>query len=349
MKKELLAALLALSMTMTMAPAALAAGGEADDSTTGIVDPVETPDADEDGADQDDGGDNDSGDVTPPDETVNPSKAATYYVHVPSVTGGEIIPSTRNAAEDSRVTLSVHPEDGYTCKSLEVTDIRGRVISTRETDSSTFSFTMPAARVTVTAEFEQQAPAALPDSDSEVFTGLGTPGVSGIVLNPSPMPFLDVQGGDWYYSSVEYVWKHYLMSGVSDTMFDPDAAISRAMVWTLLARMNNVRTDVNPGATWYERGMVWAVEHGVTDGSDPLGVITREDLAVMLWRNAGAPGGSNMDMSRFSDFSSVSSYAQTAVRWAVGRGIMNGSGGKLNPQGTATRASVAAMIARYTG
>ena len=91
-----------------------------------------------------------------------------------------------------------------------------------------------------------------------------------------------------------------------------------------------------------------AKERGVTDGTDPMGDITREQLATMLWRNAGRPApGAAADLSRFSDSGTVSEYAQTAVRWAASVGILNGSDGRIDPQGTATRAQVAAMVARY--
>ena len=166
-------------------------------------------------------------------------------------------------------------------------------------------------------------------ADDKPFTSLGTPGISGIVWNPAPMPFTDVHANNWFYNNVEYMWKHYLMSGVSDTQFAPDATTSRAMIWTVLARMNNVRTDVNPGSTWYERGMLWAMEQGVTDGTNPMDNITREQLATMLWRNAGSPSAS-ADLSGFSDSGSVSDYALTAVRWAVANSILQGSDGKLD-------------------
>ena len=90
------------------------------------------------------------------------------------------------------------------------------------------------------------------------------------------------------------------------------------------------------------------MEQGVTDGTSPLGDITREQLATMLWRNAGKPTpGAAADLSRFSDSSSVSDYAQTAVRWAASVGILQGNDGRIDPLGTATRAQVAAMVARY--
>ena len=246
------------------------------------------------------------------------------------------------------MTLYVYPDEGYELDSITVRDIRGRNIALRSLGGNAYSFIVPNSRVTVDASFvkvQADAPASTPTED-EPFNSLGTPGISGIVLNPATMPFRDVQGSDWFYNSVNYVWKHYLMSGVSETQFAPSVTTSRAMIWTILARMNNVRTDINPGSTWYEKGMLWAKEQGVTDGSDPMSDITREQLATMLWRNAGKPvGTANLD--QFSDSNSVSNYAATAMRWAVGNGIINGENGSLNPQGSATRAQVAAMVQRY--
>lgn len=118
------------------------------------------------------------------------------------------------------------------------------------------------------------------------------------------------------------------------------------MIWTILARMNQVHTGAAPGGTWYESAMLWAVEQGVTDGSSPLEDITREQFAVMLWRNAGSTGEGGSLVS-FSDAASVSGYAARAMQWAVSRGILQGSGGRLNPQEPATRAEIAAMIMRY--
>ena len=278
---------------------------------------------------------------------VAPSSDDTNYIAILKTDNGEIISSTRYAAQGERVTLSAHPAAGYELESVTVTDVRGRTVTVREVSDNRYTFTMPATRVEVAATFIKTEADTTP-KDDELFTGLGTPGISGIVLNPAPLPFTDVQPQHWFYDNVDYVWKRYLMSGVSDTRFAPQLTTSRAMIWTILARMNNVRTDVNPGATWYERGMLWAMEQGVTDGTNPMGDITREQLAAMLWRNAGRPApGDAADLTQFRDSNAVSGYAQTAVRWAVSVGILNGSNGEIDPQGTATRAQVASMAARY--
>ena len=278
-----------------------------------------------------------------------------YYIALEKSDNGQVIANTRYAESGARVTLSVHPDSGYELDTLEVIDVRGRTLTLRDLEDGRYSFTMPSCRVTVEATFKtvKEDRPSLPGPDhtaqnphNEIFTGLGTPGISGIVLNPAAMPFTDVHGPDWFYNHVEYMWKHYLMSGTSENRFDPNLTTSRAMIWTIMARMNNVRTDINPGSTWYEKGMLWAMERGITDGSNAMGDITREQLATMLWRNAGSPitGG---DLSRFSDADSVSAYALNAVRWASSNGILSGINGRIEPQGTATRAQVAAMVARY--
>ncbi len=284
---------------------------------------------------------------TPPTPPRPADKEETYYINIPKTDNGEIIPSTRYAKDGERVTLTAHPNAGYELDSITITNVRGREITLRDLGDDRYSFTMPNSRVSVDASFAKIADNTFSvPAEDEPFTGLGTPGISGIVLNPSPMPFTDVHANNWFYNNVEYMWKHYLMSGVSDTQFAPNTTTSRAMIWTVLARMNNVRTDINPGSTWYERGMLWAMERGITDGTNPMDNITREQLATMLWRNAGSPNAAN-DLTWFSDSSSVSGYALTAVRWAAMNGILQGTDRKLNPKETATRAEVAAMVMRY--
>ncbi|MDE7245020.1 MAG: S-layer homology domain-containing protein, partial [Oscillospiraceae bacterium] len=285
--------------------------------------------------------------VTPPTPPRPVGGNETYYISIPKSDNGEIIPNTRHAEDGDRVTLTAHPNAGYELDSLTVTNVRGREITLRDLGNNRYSFTMPNSRVSVDASFTKitDNTSSVPAED-EPFTGLGTPGISGIVLNPAPIPFIDVRTTHWFYHNVEYVWKHYLMSGVSDTRFAPNDTTTCAMIWTILARMNNVRTDVNPGTTWYERGMLWAMKRGVTDGTNPMDNITREQLATMLWRNAGSPNATN-DLTWFSDSSSVSGYALTAVRWAAMNGILQGTNRKLNPKETATRAEVATMVIRY--
>ena len=157
-----------------------------------------------------------------------------------------------------------------------------------------------------------------------------------------------MQEGDWYSGAVQFVTEEKLMSGTGKG-FEPNAATTRAMLWTILARMDSA--DTNSTGAWYAAAQDWAVKHGVSDGTSPDGKITREQLATMLYRYAQSRGlvkaDVQGDLSAFTDSASVSPYAVEAMRWAVGAGIVNGMDGKLNPQGEATRAQMATMLMRY--
>ena len=166
----------------------------------------------------------------------------------------------------------------------------------------------------------------------------------GTYVNPYP----DVQAGDWYSGAVQFVTEEKLMTGTGKG-FEPNAATTRAMLWTILARMDGA--DTNSTGAWYAAAQDWAVKHGVSDGTSPDGKIAREQLATMLYRYAQSRGlvkaDVQGDLSTFTDSASVSPYAVEAMRWAVGAGIVNGMDGKLNPQGEATRAQMATMLMRY--
>ena len=158
----------------------------------------------------------------------------------------------------------------------------------------------------------------------------------------------DVQAGDWYSGAVQFVTEEKLMTGTGKG-FEPNAATTRAMLWTILARMDGA--DTNSTGAWYAAAQDWAVKHGVSDGTSPDGKISREQLATMLYRYAQSRGlvkaDVQGDLSAFTDSASVSPYAVEAMRWAAGAGIINGMDGKLNPQGEATRAQMATMLMRY--
>lgn len=156
--------------------------------------------------------------------------------------------------------------------------------------------------------------------------------------------FTDTQG-HWAEASIDFATSHELFSGTSATTFTPDSAMTRAMLMTVLARFDG--EDTTGGSVWYEKSMTWAKENGISDGSNPNGNITREQLATMLWRYAGSPAGDG-DLSSFKDSARVSSYAVEALRWAVGEGLISGTGaGMLAPQSNATRAQVATILKRF--
>ncbi|HIT30013.1 MAG TPA: S-layer homology domain-containing protein [Candidatus Scatomorpha stercoravium] len=164
------------------------------------------------------------------------------------------------------------------------------------------------------------------------------------VFVPATFPFVDVKTGDWFYDYVAYVYSNGLMDGTSATTFEPNANMTRAMVWAILARIDG---ETVTGEDWIETAREWTMANGVSDGTDADGYVTREQLATMLWRYAGEPD-SDYSLSAFTDAGSVSGYAAAAMAWAVEHGIISGvTDTTLAPQGTATRAQCAAMLMRF--
>lgn len=157
--------------------------------------------------------------------------------------------------------------------------------------------------------------------------------------------FKDVPQNSWFVSAVQYVTSSSLMNGTSTTAFSPSATMSRGMLMTVLARYAGESTE--DGTVWYEKGMNWAKNKGISDGSAPNRNITREQLAAMLYRYAGEPDGA-ADLSAYTDAGSVSAYAEKAVQWCVKNGILTGkTSSTLAPKATATRAECAAMLQRF--
>ena len=157
--------------------------------------------------------------------------------------------------------------------------------------------------------------------------------------------FKDVPQNSWFASAVQYVTSNSLMNGTSTTAFSPSANMSRGMLMTVLARYAGESTE--GGTVWYEKGMNWAKNKGISDGSAPNRNITREQLAAMLYRYAGEPDGA-ADLSAYTAAGSVSAYAEKAVQWCVKNGILTGkTSSTLAPKATATRAECAAMLQRF--
>ena len=228
----------------------------------------------------------------------------THEIELIAGEGGEARTSLTNASAGSTITVTVTPNDGY---ELDCITVNGERISGT-------SFTMPAHDVTVRVYF------------------------SGV------LPFADVDKGAWYYDAVSYVRANGLMDGVSATTFAPDANMTRAMVWTVLARIDGEEIF---GTSWAEDARAWAMESGVSDGTDPSCLVTREQFAAMLHRYAGEPAVSG-SLSAYTDAASVSEWATDAMLWATQNGIITGTtAATLAPQGTATRAQAAAMLMRF--
>ena len=157
--------------------------------------------------------------------------------------------------------------------------------------------------------------------------------------------FMDVPASHWGYNAVAFASSRELFAGTGENRFSPESSMSRAMIVTVLARYEGV--DTTTGANWYDAGRQWAITKGISDGSNMDGNLTREQLATMLYRYAGAPAVTGT-LNGFADASSVSDYAKQAMVWAVENGLITGvTNSTLAPQGEATRVQVAAILQRY--
>lgn len=162
--------------------------------------------------------------------------------------------------------------------------------------------------------------------------------------------FADVPDNYWGAEAVDFAVSRELFAGTSATTFAPDTAMTRAMIVTVLARFESV--DTTTGDTWYEAGQQWAMQNGISDGSNMEQGLTREQLATMLYRYAQSKGydttQGGMAIREYADFEQISGYAVEAVTWAVNTGLISGtSTTTLSPQGLATRAQVATILMRF--
>ena len=155
--------------------------------------------------------------------------------------------------------------------------------------------------------------------------------------------FADTQS-HWAKDEIDFVSARELVNGIGNNLFGVSGEMTRGMVNTVLARLAGANTE--GGAKWYDKGTEWARTNGISDGTNPTAPVTREQLAAMLYRFAGAPAVSGA--LNFNDANAVSEYARSALLWATQNGILNGVGGNLAaPAALAERAQVAAMLARY--
>ena len=176
------------------------------------------------------------------------------------------------------------------------------------------------------------------------------------------LPFTDVSTSDWFYDDVAFVYENGLFSGTDSRSFSPNASMTRAMLVTVLYRLEGEPTvtgrssftDVRSGA-YYEKAVIWAAANGIVTGTDstsfsPDAKVTREQLAAILYRYAQyrkLDTDASAKLNSFTDADSVSAYASEALGWAVSEGLINGASGKLMPKGDATRAQVAAILHRF--
>lgn len=264
------------------------------------------------------------------------SAPTTYNVNVNAATNGTVAADKKAASKGTTVTVTASPSKGYVVDAVKVVDKDGKDVAVTEKDGK-YVFTMPASAVTVTGSFKAETPA------------------------PVALPFTDVKSGNWFYDAVKYAYEQGLMTGTSATTFAPNGTMNRAMIVTVLYRLEKSPavtgaskfTDV-PAGQWYSDAVAWAAANKIVNGYDettfgPMNAVTREQMAAILFRYEQYKGLENVtleeNLNRFPDQNKISAYAIPALQWAVGQKIINGNAdGTLDPTGTATRAQVAQIF-----
>ncbi len=274
------------------------------------------------------------------------STSTIYAVTVEKPEHGKVTSNRTNAASGSTIALTATPDIGYVLDTLTVTDSRGNEVKLTAQSGGKYTFTMPSRAVTVKATFTL----LLDDTQKPCDGGADCPSRS----------FTDLRSvGTWYHEAVDYVLRNGLMGGYGNKTFGPNDNLSRAQLTQILFNKEG-RPAVNypmnfsdvTNEAWYTKAIRWATSQGIVGGYGngtfgPNDNITREQLAVMLWRYAGSPAATNKEL-HFTDADQASGYALEALRWAVENGVITGKGGGiLDPQGLATRAQVAQMLKNY--
>lgn len=264
------------------------------------------------------------------------SAPTTYAVNVNAATNGAVAADKKTASKGTTVTVTASPSKGYVVDAVKVVDKDGKDVAVTGKDGK-YVFTMPGSAVTVTGTFKAETPA------------------------PVALPFTDVKSGNWFYDAVKYAYAQGLMTGTSATTFAPNGTMNRAMIVTVLYRLEKSPavtgaskfTDV-PAGQWYSDAVAWAAANKIVNGYDettfgPMNAVTREQMAAILFRYEQVKGLENVtleeNLNRFPDQNKISAYAIPALQWAVGQKIINGNAdGTLDPTGTATRAQVAQIF-----
>ena len=232
--------------------------------------------------------------------------------------GGTIKVSPRTAEEGDEVTITPDPDAGYEVADVTVTR-NGRAIEVTENRDGTWTFTQPSGRVTIDVTFQR--------------------------IGGEPVGFTDVPASFWAADEINWAYENGYVNGTTAATFNPNGTISRQQVWMILARLSG-RDPADMAAA-----RTWAMENGVSDGTNPGGAVTRQQLVALLYRFAedrGYANDSRADLSAYPDAGTVAEYAVEPMRWSVANDIVGGTtAGTLNPEGTATRAQFAVILYRF--
>ena len=251
----------------------------------------------------------------------------------------------RYATEGDEVTITVTPDEAYKLDDLSVT-AGGKEVALTAGGDGTFSFTMPSADVKISATFAEDPDWTEPEEPATDVSDI----------------FLDIAPNAWYKDAVQYAYAGGLMTGVSANEFAPEATTTRAMIVSMLARLEGVESAESAGFTdvaandWYAQAVNWAASVGVVNGFDdgtfqPNAAITREQMAAILMNYAQYKGqdvSARATLDTYNDATAISGWANDVMSWAVAEGLLTGvTNDQLQPQGNATRAQVAAILQRF--
>ncbi len=251
----------------------------------------------------------------------------------------------RYATEGEKVTITVTPDEAYKLDDLSVT-AGGKDVELTANSDGTYSFTMPSADVRITATFAKDPDWTEPEEPATDVSDI----------------FLDIAPNAWYKDAVQYAYDSGLMTGVSANEFAPEATTTRAMIVSMLARLEGVESAESAGFAdvaaddWYATAVNWAAASGITSGTgdgnfSPNTAITREQLAAILMNYARYKGqdvSARATLDTYNDAAAISSWANDVMSWAVAEGLISGvTADTLQPQGAATRAQVAAILQRF--
>ena len=275
-----------------------------------------------------------------PDVPVNPNPG--YAVTVEEPAHGDVTVTPARAAKGDTVTITVTPDEGYQVEEVSITDRSGNPVEVTAGSGNQYTFTMPASpvEIQVTLAPVEEEPAPVGEE-----------------------PFTDVDEGDWYYDAVQYVYEKGLMNGTAADEFAPNATTTRAMVVTILYRLEGEPsgggetpfTDLKAGQ-YYLDAVAWANANGIVNGTtattfDPDGAITRQQMAAILYRYAAYKGydvSVSADLSSYPDAGAIQTYAQDPMAWANGSEPTLGfEDHTLQPVGNSTRAQVATLLMRF--
>lgn len=274
------------------------------------------------------------------------SSTPTYTVSTPSkVENGTVNVSPKSASKGTTVTITVKPDSGYELDDLTVTDKNGDTVKLTRKSDTQYTFTMPASKVDIEVTFAE--------IDTTCDGGRDCPSYH----------FVDVNVNDWYHEAVDYMVERGLMNGTSATTFAPNTTTTRAMLVSVLYRMENYPAVVGaasfndvPAGQYYTDAVAWASANGIVTGYGngnfgPNDTLTREQMAAIIYRYAAYKGydvSARANLSGYTDAAQISGYAADAMAWINAEDIIGGtSATTLSPAGNATRCQFAVILMRF--